>query len=57
MTWAIEPGEERGRPDPSGGHDRHRAGLQVEAEFTGGIVYIVSGLKTFLETGEPLAVA
>ena len=25
-------------------------------EFAGGIVYIVSGLKTFIETGQPLAV-
>jgi DNA-binding transcriptional ArsR family regulator len=30
-------------------------GSQTESEFTGGIVYIVSGLKTYLETGEGLA--
>jgi uncharacterized protein YndB with AHSA1/START domain/DNA-binding transcriptional ArsR family regulator len=32
-------------------------GARTEKEFTGGIPYIVSGLKTLLETGEPLAVA
>ena len=54
MTWAVEPGE--------GGADPTRVvtsalvpGSHTEAEFTGGIVYIVSGLKTFLETGRPLA--
>ena len=32
------------------------AGSQTAAEFGGGIVYIVSGLKTFVETGQPLSV-
>jgi uncharacterized protein YndB with AHSA1/START domain/DNA-binding transcriptional ArsR family regulator len=32
-------------------------GSQTAEEFAGGIVYIVSGLKTFLETGEGLAAA
>ena len=32
-------------------------GSTIEGEFSGGVVYIVSGLKTFVETGEPLAVA
>jgi uncharacterized protein YndB with AHSA1/START domain/DNA-binding transcriptional ArsR family regulator len=32
-------------------------GPKTEHEFTGGIPFIVSGLKTLLETGEPLAVA
>jgi uncharacterized protein YndB with AHSA1/START domain/DNA-binding transcriptional ArsR family regulator len=32
-------------------------GVRTEKEFVGGIPLIVSGLKTLLETGEPLAVA
>ena len=32
-------------------------GSKTEADFSGGVVYIVSGLKTFLETGAPLAAA
>ena len=28
----------------------------MAAEFSGGIVYIVSGLKTYLETGAPMSV-
>jgi uncharacterized protein YndB with AHSA1/START domain/DNA-binding transcriptional ArsR family regulator len=32
-------------------------GVRTEKEFAGGIPLIVSGLKTLLETGEPLAVA
>ena len=32
-------------------------GPRTEKEFIGGIPFIVSGLKTLLETGEPLAVA
>jgi hypothetical protein len=31
--------------------------LKTAKEFAGGIVYIVSGLKTFVETGAPIAVA
>src|SRR5204862_6332679 len=33
------------------------AGGHVEGEFVGGIVHIVSGLKTLVETGEPLMAA
>jgi hypothetical protein len=32
-------------------------GSKVEAEFTGGVVYIVSGLKTVVETGGSMAAA
>lgn len=32
-------------------------GSTLEAEFADGIVYIVSGLKSYLETGEALAAA
>ncbi len=55
MTWAIEPAD--------GGMTRLTVtsalvpGSRVESEFTGGVVYIVSGLKTFLETGVALAAA
>src|SRR5437868_12551076 len=33
-----------------------KAGSKSAEEFTGGMIYIVSGLKTVVETGEPLAV-
>jgi uncharacterized protein YndB with AHSA1/START domain len=32
-----------------------RAGTRMAEEFGGGMIYIVSGLKTWVETGEPLA--
>ena len=32
-------------------------GPKTEHEFSGGIPFIVSGLKTLVETGQPLAVA
>jgi hypothetical protein len=32
-------------------------GPKTAREFAGGMVYIVSGLKTFLETGAPIAIA
>jgi uncharacterized protein YndB with AHSA1/START domain/DNA-binding transcriptional ArsR family regulator len=56
MTWAVEA-------DQDGGPTRLTVtsalipGSATEAEFKGGVVYIVSGLKTYLETGTPLAVA
>jgi hypothetical protein len=34
-----------------------KQGSKSAEAFAGGIVYIVSGLKTVIETGEPLAVA
>jgi uncharacterized protein YndB with AHSA1/START domain/DNA-binding transcriptional ArsR family regulator len=34
-----------------------KAGTKTTAEFEGGIVYIVSGLKTLVETGAPLVAA
>ena len=54
MTWEIEPTDDGGSkltvtnalvPDS-----------KAAEEFADGIVYIVSGLKTFVETGEPLSV-
>jgi DNA-binding transcriptional ArsR family regulator/uncharacterized protein YndB with AHSA1/START domain len=53
MTWAIEPagpGLSKLTVTTSG----MVAGGVVQGEFGGGIVYIVSGLKTWLETGEAL---
>ena len=56
MTWEIEPagdGSSKVTVVTSG----MTAGSRTEREFSGGIVFIVSGLKTYLETGEPLAAA
>jgi uncharacterized protein YndB with AHSA1/START domain/DNA-binding transcriptional ArsR family regulator len=54
QTWEIEPaGEGTCRLTVTS----DGMGARTEAEFTGGIPVIVSGLKTLLETGEPLAVA
>jgi uncharacterized protein YndB with AHSA1/START domain len=57
MTWAIEPGEGDGAPTRLVVTTAIVPGSRVEAEFPGGNAFIVSGLKTFLETGVPLAVA
>ena len=56
MTWEIEPagdGSSKVTVVTSG----MPAGSRTEREFSGGIVFIVSGLKTYLETGESLAAA
>lgn len=53
MTWAVEPvgpGVSKLTVTTAGMTE----GGVVEREFGGGIVFIVSGLKTYLETGEPL---
>jgi hypothetical protein len=53
MTWEIEAagvGVSKLTVVTSGMVD----GGTVQGEFAGGIVYIVSGLKTLVETGEPL---
>ena len=55
MTWSIEPSEDGGSKLTV--TSALIEGSKTEAEFSGGVVYIVSGLKTFLETGQPLAVA
>ena len=56
MTWEIEPfeGETSKLTVTTTGIV---AGGQIEREFIGGTVYIVSGLKTYLETGEPMVAA
>jgi hypothetical protein len=56
MTWAIEPagdGSSKLTVTTAG----LLAGTKIAEEFSGGIVYIVSGLKTLVETGAPMAVA
>jgi len=53
MTWEIEPagdGVSKLTVVTSG----MVVGGTVQGEFVGGIVYIVSGLKTLVETGEPM---
>jgi uncharacterized protein YndB with AHSA1/START domain/DNA-binding transcriptional ArsR family regulator len=54
MSWQIEPGE-AGTSTLTVITSGMQAGGRVQGEFTGGIVFIVSGLKTYLETGTPLA--
>jgi uncharacterized protein YndB with AHSA1/START domain len=56
MTWAVEPGAEASVTKLTV-TSALTPGSRTESEFSGGVVFIVSGLKTALETGEPLAVA
>jgi DNA-binding transcriptional ArsR family regulator len=55
MIWSVEAAEDGGSKLTV--TSALIQGSKTEAEFSGGVVYIVSGLKTFLETGQPLAVA
>ena len=57
MTWAIEPGESDGDPSRLIVTSALVPGSKTEGEFSGGVVYIVSGLKTAIETGASMAVA
>jgi uncharacterized protein YndB with AHSA1/START domain len=57
MTWAIEPPQEPGGPTRLVVTTAIVPGSRIAAEFPGGTELIVSGLKTYLETGAPLAVA
>jgi hypothetical protein len=56
MTWEIEPAGD-GASKLTVVTAGLRAGSRMEAEFSSGVVFIVSGLKTYLETGEPMTVA
>jgi hypothetical protein len=56
MTWEIEPADD-GSSKLTVTTSGMKAGSKTERDFTGGIVYIVSGLKTYLETGAPMAAA
>ena len=55
MVWQIEPAGE-GTCRLTVTTDGYAAGSRTDKDFAGGVVFIVSGLKTLLETGEPLAV-
>jgi DNA-binding transcriptional ArsR family regulator/uncharacterized protein YndB with AHSA1/START domain len=56
MTWQIDPaGPEVSKLTVT--TSGMREGGVVQGEFVGGIVYIMSGLKTYLETGQPMAAA
>ena len=57
MTWAVEPGEGDGAPSRLTVTSALIAGSKTESEFSGGVVYIVSGLKTAVETGASMAAA
>jgi uncharacterized protein YndB with AHSA1/START domain len=54
MTWEVEPTDDGGSKLTV--TSALVAGSKSAEEFAGGIVYIVSGLKTVIETGEPLRV-
>jgi uncharacterized protein YndB with AHSA1/START domain/DNA-binding transcriptional ArsR family regulator len=54
MTWDVEPTTDGGSKLTV--TSVLRQGSKSAEAFSAGIVYIVSGLKTFVETGEPLAV-
>ena len=53
MTWQIDPAE-GGASKLTVTTSGMREGGAVQKDFAGGIVYIVSGLKTYLETGRPM---
>jgi uncharacterized protein YndB with AHSA1/START domain len=55
MTWAVEARDDRTTKVTV--TSALVTGSHADTEFRTGNAYIVSGLKTFLETGEPLAVA
>jgi uncharacterized protein YndB with AHSA1/START domain len=54
MTWEIEPDEQSGACRLTVTTSGMRAGGHIDQDFAGGIVYIVSGLKTYVETGAPM---
>ncbi len=55
MVWQVEPAGE-GACRLTVTSEGYAAGSKTGRDFAGGIVFIVSALKTLLETGEPLAV-
>jgi uncharacterized protein YndB with AHSA1/START domain len=54
VTWEIEPAGE-GVTKLTVVHDELEASPKTAANVAGGWSYVLSGLKTLLETGEPLA--
>ena len=53
VTWEIEP-HDGGVTRLTVVHDRLEASPKTAANVAGGWSYVLSGLKTLLETGEPL---
>ena len=53
VTWQIEP-QEGGVSKLTVVHDQLEASPKTAANVAGGWMYILSGLKTLLETGKPL---
>jgi hypothetical protein len=53
VTWEIEP-QEGGVTKLTVVHDRLEASPKTAESVAGGWSYVLSGLKTLLETGEPL---
>jgi uncharacterized protein YndB with AHSA1/START domain len=56
VTWEIEP-QDGGVTKLTVVHDELEAAPQTAASVAGGWPFVLSGLKTLLETGEPLASA
>ena len=52
MSWEVEPTDDGGSKLTV--TSALKAGSKSAEAFAGGIVHIVSGLKTLIETGEPL---
>jgi uncharacterized protein YndB with AHSA1/START domain len=55
MTWTVEPSEDGGSKLTV--TSALVPGSKIAGEFSGGVVFVVSGLKTLLETGAAMAVA
>lgn len=55
VTWEIEP-QEGGYSKLTVIHDRLEGALKTAANVSGGWALILSGLKTLVETGQPLTV-
>ena len=54
MTWVLEATGDATKLTVTTAGLKPRS--RTAEDFAGGIVYIVSGLKTFVETGEPIAI-
>ena len=54
VTWEIEP-QEGGVSRLTVTHDQLEGAPRTAERVAGGWMYVLSGLKTLLETGEPLA--
>jgi uncharacterized protein YndB with AHSA1/START domain len=54
VTWEIEP-QEGGVTKLTLVHDRLEGAPKTAASVAGGCMFVLSGLKTLLETGRPLA--